>query len=125
MAEISTGLVITFSSGFLAEILDVSGPGASRVSIETSHMLTPANSHTFTPGDLTDWGEFTIEVAFDPGTKPPIQNAPEPITITWADSAASVWSFTGFMTSFDIGAALEERMTATVGIKISGDNAVT
>lgn len=125
MAELSTGIVITFSTGFFAEVLDVSPPGASRKSVETSHMTTANNAHTFMPGDLVDWGEMVVELAFVPSTTPPMTSAIETITITFPDSTASVWTFDGFMTGFEPSAPLEERMTASATIKVTGQVAVT
>lgn len=119
MGQVSTGITITFAAGFAAEILDVSLGGTSRKSIDTSHMGT-TTAMTFTPGDLADRGEMTIELAFIPKTKPPINAAAGDTVITFADSSASVWTFTGFMTGFEFGAPLEERMTATATVKVSG-----
>ena len=122
--DISTGITITFSTGFFAEILDVSPPGSSRESIQTSHMGT-TNAHTFTPADLVDWGELVVEMAFNPSTAIPIGGAAETITITFPDSGAAVWTFTGFMTGFEPSAPLEDRMTATATIKVTGAVVVT
>jgi len=124
MAEIGTGTTITFDSGFFAEILDVKGPDASRKSIETSHMGT-TTAHTFTPGDLVDWGEVTIDIAFRPGTRPPIDDAAQSCTITFPDTGAATWAFTAFMTRFSPSTPLEDRMTATCTLKITGDVTVT
>ena len=122
--DIGTGIAITFSTGFLAEILDVSPPGASRESIQTSHMGT-TSAHTFTPADLVDWGELVVEMAFNPSTAIPIGGAAETITITFPDSGTAVWTFTGFMTGFEPSAPLEDRMTATATIKVTGKVVVT
>ena len=122
--DIGTGITITFSSSFLAEILDVTPPGASRASIQTSHMGT-TNAHTFTPADLVDWGELVVEMAFAPGTTPPITSAAEEITITFPDSGSSTWVFDGFLTGFTPKGPLEDRMTATATIKVTGEVAVS
>lgn len=122
--DIGTGIVITFSTGFFAEILDVSPPGASRESIQTSHMGTTA-AHTFTPADLVDWGEMTVEMGFLPSTAPPMTGVAESITITFPNSGAAVWTFTGFMTGFEPSAPLEDRMTASATIKVTGAVVVT
>lgn len=117
--EIGTGTSISFSTGFFAEILDVTPPGASRESVQSSHMGTTA-AHTFLPTDLVDWGELVVEMAFAPGTTPPITSVSEQIVITFPDSAASTWTFNGFMTGFEPAVPLEDRMTATATIKITG-----
>lgn len=124
MAVVGTGITITFSSSFFAEILEVTGPSASRVSIQTSHMGTVGN-HTFTPGDLVDWGELSVSIAFNPVTDPPIGSAPETVTITWPNSGTATWAFTGFMIGFTPKGPLEDRCTADCTIKVSGDVTVT
>jgi len=124
MAFVGTGTTISFSTGFFAEILSVSGPNATRVSIPTSHMGTSA-AHTFVPGDLTDWGEMTVELAFDPSVTPPIASAAESIVINFPDSDTSTWTFTGFMTGFSPSTPLEERATASCTIKVTGAVVVT
>ena len=113
-----TGLTITFDTGFFAEILDVSGPGASRESLKTTHMGT-TTAHTFTPANLVDWGEMGVEMAFAPGTRPPIDAAAENCTVTYSDGSTVVGE--AFMTGFEPGAPLEEMMTADATLKFSGD----
>jgi hypothetical protein len=121
MAEIGTGTTITFgTSGFTGEILEITGPDGSRVSVPTSHLGTTV-AHTFMPGDLVDWGEVSLEIAFDPTEDPPIDEAPESITITFPNSDTTSWEFTGFVTGFNVRTPLEERMTATMRLKITGD----
>lgn len=122
MAEVSTGISITFDSGFFAEILDVTPPGASRESIQTSHHGT-SDAHTFTPAKLVDWGELQVEMAFDPGEAPPVNSEAETVTITFA--GGDTWTFSGFMTGYEPSAPLEERMTASATIKVSGGVTVT
>jgi len=124
MGHIGTGTTITFATGFFAEILDISPPGASRVSINMSHMTT-TNAHAFDPGDLVDWGEMGVDLAFDPSEEPPIEDAKETVTITFPNSAASTWAFTGFMTGFEPSVPLEDRMTASATVKVDGKVTVT
>ena len=124
MAENATGTTVTFSSGFFAEILSITGPGGTRVSLSTSHMGTVV-AHTFTPGDLVDWGSVTLEIQFEPTEDPPIDNAAETMSINWPDSAASVWSFSAFMTGFEPTATLEEIIKGNAEVKVTADLTVT
>ena len=117
---IGTGVTISMASGFFAEILDVGGPEASRVSINVSHMGT-TGGHRFLPGKLIDNGEMRVQIGFAPGTEPPIDDDPETVTITWPDSGTSQWSFTGFLTGFSPENPLEDKAVATVTIKVDGD----
>jgi len=89
------------------------------LSIDTFHMLT-SKSKTFTPAKLVDWGEVELEMAFDPSVSPPINAAASECVITFADSAASVWTFKAFLTNYRPQAPLEDRMTAQVTLKVTG-----
>ena len=122
---VSTGITLTFESGFLAEIIDVTPPGASRPSIDTSHMTSASNRRLFKPGKLVDEGEAEFMIGFFPGTTPPIDEAASEVVMTFPDSAASVWTFDAFMTDYKPGAPLEDKMTATVTLKVTGLKVIT
>jgi hypothetical protein len=121
MADIGTGTSISWES-FLGELLDVNPPGASREAIDVSHMGT-GSSHIFTPADLVDWGEMTVTIAYDPSDTPPIDSAASSCTITFPDG--SIWVFNAFMTSMKPAVPLEDKMTAEVTVKVTGDLAIT
>jgi len=134
--DIGTGTTIVFAtSAFTADLLSVDWSGITRESVETSHMGTAAAASgkmankTFIPGDLTDPGEISIEIHFNPEDEPPIDAAAEIITITWPltslQATAATWAATGFMTDFVITDPLEDKMTATATIKLSGEVTLT
>jgi hypothetical protein len=120
MARIGTGTEIEFgTTNFSAEVTAINGNDISRVSVQTSHLGT-VKSHTFQPGDLVDNGTVEIEFWFDPAdVPPPINSAPETITITWPDDEDC--SFTGFLTGWTWGNPLEDNIGGTATIKITGD----
>jgi len=120
MAQLGTGTTITFAtSEFSAEILSVDGPSRSRESVQTSHMGS-TDYHTFTPADLVDGGEVTIEIAHQSTTSPPIGGVAESITIDWGGNGdADV--FTGFVTGYTPNAAIDERMTASMTVKVADE----
>lgn len=119
MAQLGTGTTITMS-GFTANIISVDGPSMSRESVQTSHMAT-TNYHTFIPASLVDGGELTLEVEHESTTAVPITNSPTTVTIVWGGTAGTSWSFTGFMTGYTPNAAIDERMTASVTVKVAGE----
>lgn len=136
LVDNGTGTTVTFgTSAFTAELLSVSWGGINRVSLETSHMATPApgasnfGNMTFLPGDLSDPGELTMDIHFNPDTEPPIDQPAETITVTWplaaGDTTPAIWAATGFVTSYEPGATLEEVMTATMTVKLSGNITLT
>jgi len=116
--DIGTGITITFeTSGFTAQILDVTPPGMSRESIDVTHQGTTGQK-IFTPGDLYDPGELSFDIHFNPDTTPPVGSAAETITIRYP--SGSTWQFTGFCTGYAPSAPLEDKMTGTVTVKVTG-----
>ena len=134
--DVSTGITIVFAtSGFSAEILDVANSGASRKSIDVSHMATAApgagkyGNMPFIPGRLTDAGELTLDLHYNPDTLPPIDLAAETITVTFplfpGDVSAAKLEFSGFFTGYDSAMPLDDKMTVSATIKIDASVTVT
>ena len=122
-----TGTTIAFTGFPAADLLSVSGSGASRDAIETTHMGT-TTAKTFVPADIEDAGEFSMEIAFLGSLTLPtlLGAAAQSVVITWAGAGAgNIWTFSAFCTSFDITSSINERMTANVTLKISGDIGIT
>ncbi len=120
MATLGTGTTITFAtSAFSAEILSVDGPSQSRESVQSSHMGTE-DYHTFMPADLVDGGEVTIEIAHEATTSPPIDQDAEIITIDWG-GVGNTDIFSGFVTAYTPNAAIDERMTASMTVKVADE----
>jgi len=123
MAVISTGLAITYSSSFFAEITDFSWDGMAREDIDTSNFAT-TGARTFIPGTLYDGGEIQVELIFDPESSPivPLTAVAETVTVTYSDPApASTMAASGYMKGFSITGPLEDKMMATATLKIAGD----
>lgn len=134
--DVTTGTTIVFgTSSFTADVMSIAFPGISREPIDTSHFgtalpgSTSFGAKTSIPADLVDAGEFTMEVHFNPIARPPIEEVAETITVTWAlvtgDATSSIWAFTGFSTGFDVTGPLDDKMVATLTVKISGSVAIT
>ena len=124
MADVGTGATIAFgTSSWSASIRNIDHSDISRPSLDTSHLGTSAN-RTFMPGDLVDRGEIELEFLFDPDTPPPIDQAAETVTITFplpsGQSTAADYEFTGFLTNWSYGVPLEELMTGSGTVKVSG-----
>ena len=115
--HVATGIAITFATGFLAELLSVRPPGPTREVIDVTHMASTAR--TFEPGDLINWGQLRGSCQYDPSVAIPIANAPETVTLTWADSGSSTMTFTGFMVAFEITGELEGKITADFTIQVA------
>lgn len=129
--DASTGLAITFSSGFLASVENVDWSGVSRPAIPTSNMGTAAagagkyGNATYIPGRIIQPGQLKVTIQYNPDTLPPIASASETVTLTYYPSGGNTTgaslAATGFMVGFDIGAPLDDKMTAEVTIQLSGN----
>lgn len=113
------------------EVIDMSFSGASRESIETTHLATGTNdntagmgSRTYIGGRLSDPGELTVECNHNPDLFPPLDVAANTLVVTYigADLAAgATWSTSGFLTSYDVsGIGIDTKMTATAVFKLTG-----
>ena len=115
------GTTVAFgTSSFTAEVLGVTAPQMTRPDIDVTHLST-TKFKEFTPGDLVDGGTSTLRIAYFPSDVPPIREDPETITITFADSGATVMTFTGYCNAFSPGEATEDqRVEATITLKVAG-----
>lgn len=128
-ADVGTGTTIVFAtSGFAAGILDVNEDEISRAVIDKTVMASTGNRRKM-PGDLVDWGDVTFEFEFDPDEQPPISAAPETITITFpvpsGGSTGATLAGEGFISAWQWGSPLEDKMTAQATITWTGDTGPT
>lgn len=125
--------VITFQTGFLATLLDFSWDNAKRESLDTTTMAQAApgagkfGNKTSIPSNLSDPGELTCEIQHNHDTKPPLDAAPETVTVKAGDATTqAAWAATGYMTSYTPKGVLDGSvMKATCKIKFSGNVTVT
>ena len=118
MAYTGYGITIAFSNGFLAEITDTTPPSWSRGAIDVSHTASPDGARQFIMQDLVDYGELAVTLNFDPSAVAPIHDDFETTTITMPDGAT--WTFQGALQDYSSTGPLDDRMTATATIKVSG-----
>lgn len=134
--DVGTGATLVFAtSAWVANKVMFDWDGMERRAHETSHLSTPAPganqiaNRTFMPGDLVDGGQITVNGHFNPNTNPPMHQTPETITATFplvaGDSTAAIWACTGFFTGFRFGVPMDDLMTFTAVIKISGNISFT
>lgn len=118
MAATGFGTTITFSTGFFAEITNVDWDGFERANIDTSHMLTTEGWMTFTPSDLKDPGQMTVQLYYNPQTALPITSAAETVTLTYPNGATDVCQ--GYLQAASRAIPHDEKMTCVAVIKFSG-----
>ena len=120
--DVAMGITIVFATtAFEAEITDIRFPKLSRGSIDVTHQGS-TKAREYTPTDLYDAGEFDFDFHFNPATSPPIDEAPEVVTITYPDG--DEWVVTAFMTGYEPTGPLDDKMTGTATFKITGQVAI-
>ena len=116
-----SGITMSTSTGFLANIHSINWDGMTREVIETTHMGTTV-AKTFLPDPLYDPGELTVEMDFDSDAGISglsiVTAAGETVTITWPDG--ETWACAGWLTDLSITAERAGVISATAKIKFTG-----
>lgn len=128
-AYIMTGLALTVGS-FDAEITDFGHDGMSRVSEESTHMLSTAAAATeiggreFVFGKLADPGGLSISGNHDPDIVPPISADSGSIVITFPTPAGgasgATYTMVGAMTDYSYTGTVEGKATFSATLKATG-----
>lgn len=121
----------TPTEGFdaLAEVIDITPPSDNWDIFEKTHMSSPNRTKEFGVG-LNDPGECSLTVNFLPGEADDdaIQalrglTTPTNFRITFpaiAGNPAVTWTFAGYLSGYEPQVPINDRMTATVRIKVTG-----
>jgi hypothetical protein len=126
--DIGQGTYVTFGTSLAGtagyKITGVNHGGMSRAVAEATHMQSTAKE--FVGSAIYDPGELSVEVLFDPMIKPSADLASvgtaQVVTVYWANGGTAVtqWTAFGFATGFEAGAQMEDMMSGTLTIKLSG-----
>tara|TARA_R100000655_G_scaffold71369_2_gene109743 strand:+ start:784 stop:1164 length:381 start_codon:yes stop_codon:yes gene_type:complete len=120
-AVTSNGTTLTIDSQLIGDVLSINAVSVSVTTIDSSDL--DSSWRTFI-GGLKDGGECSFEVAYDPsGTdhqalEADIDGAAKAVSIAWSDSTTC--TFSGIITSFAPTATLDDKLTLSVGMKITG-----
>jgi len=121
------GATLTLTGVTLNEILDISWSGISRNAIETTNMATGAatsssGGRSYIPASPTDAGELTVEANLDTTTATwisCIDAAAGDVVLSFPGSGS--WTAAGFVTSASFSVPLEDKMTASLTVKLTSD----
>lgn len=111
----------------LAEVTSVSLPDEQTAEVEVTHYKSPGRTREFISG-LNDAGEITIEMNFVPGSatddllvaaKADGQTRTMRVVVTDA-ADAEMYTFPGFVRGYARSIPIDDRMTATVTIRVAG-----
>jgi hypothetical protein len=126
--DIGQGTFVTFGTALHTatgyKITGVNHGGISRAVAESTHMQSTAKE--FVASAIYDPGELSVEVLFDPTVKPTADMTNvatnQVVNVYWANggTATTLWSAFGFATGFEAGAQMEDVMSGTLTIKLSG-----
>ncbi len=110
----------------VAEVNNISLNGRSLELIDGTHMESP-NSHREYIPSLLDSGEVTFDVNFLPAHAQQVgletdrtNRVKRNFTLTWTDTAATTYSFSGYVTGFDVQSQIDDKLSGSVTIKITG-----
>lgn len=111
----------------LAEVFSITPPSETIDIIDATHMASPSRRREFIPG-LVDTGDTSFELNFVPGGSAETaldaeigKTTTTNFRITFPDgsSGSATWIFAGFVTGFEPSVPNEDKMTATVTIKVT------
>jgi len=128
MADVGTGATFVFGTTAVAlDITSIETSGASRESLDVTTLAT-SGARVFIPGDLYDPGEISLEGLLDPNlgdalvTK--IGAVTETGTITFpipsGGVAGATFAATCFLTEFETSVGIDEEMTFSATLKLTG-----
>lgn len=139
-ADIGWGTTLTFQSGLMGRITSAAWANfGAREARDTSYMGTTNGWRTFLPTDLRDPGELTVEALWDKSVaalKVGVAAAIETVTLTApihpviagggaAGAAGAIIACSGFSTGFSFDVPMDDVMTSSLAIKLSGEPTVT
>ncbi len=114
----------------IAELFNLSGPSLSMDTVQSTHTQSTGDYHEYLAGIL-EAGEVSAEVNFLPADATQTEAAGILLDmknrtlrnweIIWTDSAPTTWTFAAFCTGFEPSAPIDDRMTASITLKLSGD----
>jgi len=124
------GTLLKRNGTTIAEVTDITPPELGRDDIEVTHHQSPAAWREFIKG-LKDAGEVSFTINYIPtnsthnaGTGLLADLANNATIDTWTlvfpDTSATTWSFPGFVSKFSSKAPIDDKLSADVTLKVSG-----
>ncbi|WP_254510420.1 phage tail tube protein [Anatilimnocola floriformis] len=122
------GTTIKMGSDVTAQVLSISGPAFSLSAIDATNLASTWKEYV--PG-IHDIGELTFEIQYNAGetthaglTTAHIAKTVSTWTLTFTDTGAATWAFSGFITGFEPG-GMEEDGIVTASVTVQGTGAIT
>lgn len=124
-AMIGYGARVFAGSDEIAECSNITPPNFETDDVDVTHMQSPNRTREFIAG-LTDPGEASFEINWVPSSATDILLLglkTSGATVTWKFQwpNGTYWEFPGYVKGFEPSAATEDKMTATITIRVGGD----
>jgi hypothetical protein len=112
----------------IANVSGFKGPKMKRDTADTTAHDSPNHYREFI-GTLIDAGEITLDINYDPADHDALvsdfeDTAARNYKLTYPLSA-SEWAFAAWLTGFEADAPMDNKLAATVTIKLTGKPAIT
>ena len=132
MAITANGTTFSYNSVAIGDVLSISSPSVSVATIDTTGIADVFR--TFLGGTI-DSGEMSVEVMYDPN-----DGAGAALEADWESSASvapvaktciitfsdgSLYTFSAILTGFSASVAIDDKVTASVSLKVSGSITIT
>jgi predicted secreted protein len=113
----------------IAEVNGIGGPNKTRDTIDVTSLDSTGGYREFIPG-FRDGGEVTLEMNFTLDTYNLLNDDFEDenshnYQIVFNDTGQTTFDFTGYVTALGSSVPLDDKVTASVTIKISGQVTIT
>lgn len=110
----------------IAEVTNISGPSESLETIDATHMESPNSYREYIPS-LLDSGEVSLDLNFLPGNtsqtglRTDMQNRTRRnFEMVFTDSGTSKYSFSAYVTGFEVSAQIDDKLSASATLKVTG-----
>ena len=110
----------------ILEVVNISGPGETLELIDATHMESPSNYREYLPS-LLDSGEVTFDMNFLPSAANQVGvrtdltgRTKRNWELIFTDSTATKYSFAGYVTSLEPSAQIDDKLSYSATIKVTG-----
>lgn len=118
------------SGTIIAQVTNISGPGLSADTIDVTSHDSTSGYREFLQG-LKDGGEVTLDLNFDPAGATHKnasgglvyayeQGTQDNYALVFPDAATTVWVLPAIVTAFEVGAPMDNKLSASATLKVTG-----
>jgi predicted secreted protein len=129
MAFTGIGTVLKRGAVAIADVVSINGPGMTRDTVDVTTLGSTGGYREFITG-LRDGGTLTFDVLFSKAgynaLKTDFENdEAETYSIELPDDDSTIIGFDGLVTDFPVSIPLDDKVSVSVTIKITGNISVT